>query len=726
MKILFPTPRLSISAKLIALIFTAAAVGIFFGFFFRHPVDWLQAETLRLRYYGLQAGLKEGPLSASLNRYDLLKPLVWEAQGGMFDGRYPIMLFDALIPKFYQYFYAWRGPSLREPVNLAFIFLTWLFLALLIREWFGSTAAGLTAASFWLLTSQTLLDAHYPIRPNMTILTFLLIYIFWELVRLRRLRIGWFCLFRVGLALTAAIFTHEFALIFVPLVLLFFVFERRSLRRRIVPAAAVSFASWAVYLVSLFLLLPPLAEEAVGRCPPMDWMTGGLAPILADPLILAARVRDFALTGLRELVAQNLGAGCFLPVLLRLLGPAAAAVFLIAVGAKALWGALKPLLVALLYFLAVALLMFPVIPSTVEMPVYYYATIVALFILPVGAALAGISPPHVRLRRAAAAGALLLIGVLNFAQSSRVLKQMPGDFGFNDTARIYTRDVLSFPPGRRAEGFFPFPVYTAYPRPRVFDISRRWDIMLRVWQGRAEQVFSMLMPVLNLRLYERGQLIGDPGEFAALRDENPQTYEAGAAVYWDMPARRLYLLERIRAVALKSGGGLSPWIGTPAVSASADVCPGKVSSGLLGEQPRVPLAAGRWERSIPPPASNPNERLAMIFAIRADLFPPGPDDVMDRVTPLPERFCRISLRSADGEEIFAGEQTFGWSWQLFQVTLSAIENLGWKLTVESEAEVEVIGPVMVPSAALVDWGISLNEDAGIDSVMEAIRSDLGK
>ncbi|MFH1039193.1 MAG: hypothetical protein V1789_11065, partial [PVC group bacterium] len=535
------------SIRLIAGSFAIIAAGMFFLFFLRHPVDWLQPETLRVRYYGLQAGLREGPVTASLNVYDLLKPLVWEAQGGMFDGRYPIMLLDALIPKIYQTFYSLCGPSLREPINLALILLTWVFLLLLIREWFGSISAALVSASCWLLTSQTLLDAHFPIRPNMALLTFLLVYIFWELIRSRKLTNYRFSLVRVGIALTAAAFIHEFGLIFVPLVLILICSER-SLRRRLIPATVVGLLSWAVYLISLFIVLPPLAERAVGYPPPMDWMTGGLEPLLADPAIILSRVRDFVLVGIREMFHQNLGAGGNLPVLSRFIGPAAALVILIMGGRKSWRLAFPPLIPAVLNFLAIALLMFPVIPATVEMPVYYYATIIVLFILPLGGFLSGLSARPAR-NWVLVCLALLIIGGLNFGQSSRVLEGMPADFGFNDPARRYTRDVINLPPARRAAEVIPVPVYTAYPRPRVFDISRRWDIMLRVWHGESEQVFSMLMPVLNLRLYERGFLIGDPEEFTALNPSRPGEYEARAELYWDMPARRLVDLGRLRAAA---------------------------------------------------------------------------------------------------------------------------------------------------------------------------------
>jgi len=536
------------------------------------------------------------------------------------------------------------------------------------------------------------------------LLTFLLVFIFWELIRLPRSRSAVFTFICVGLALTAAIFTHEFALNFVPVIVIIFIMEWRRLRQWIVPAAATCLSAWAVYLVALFWVLPPLVERVVGRLPPMDWMTGGLEPIFADPLILLPRVRDFVFVGAREMINQNMGAGCNLPVPLRLLGPAAAVVVLAAGGMKSLRAAFKPLLPAALYFIAVALFMFPVIPATIEMPVYYYATIVLLFVLPLGALLSNFRPAKDQWRWAIAAGALLLIGVLNFAQSSMVLRQMPADFGFNATARAYTRDVLSLPPARRAEKVFSVPVYTAYPRPRVFDISRRWDIMLRVWHGEAEQVFSMMMPVVNLRLYENGRLIGDPDEFLALAPEKPDAYEARAGLYWDMPARRLYHLGKIRAAAVKLDEPLRDWINLETAPSSARELRGRITTGLLGDQPRVSLPPGKWSLPIPPPSAGPFDSLTMFFSLRADLMPPGPDDVMERITPLPLRVCRVMVRKTNGEELFAQEQSFGWSWQLFQSKLPLSPNQDWEIIIESDTEVEVLGPVFVmPEAKDSPW-----------------------
>ncbi len=681
-------------AELISIIFALIALGIFWFFLIRHPVDWLQPETLRLRYYGLQAGLREGPLSAAFNRYDLEKPLVWEAQGGMFDGRYPIMLLDALIPKIYQPFYSLWGPSLREPINLVLILLTWIFLFLLIREWFGSRSAALIAASSWLLTSQTLLDAHFPIRPNMAILTLLLVYLFWELIRLRRIENKWPGLVRVSIALTAAVYCHEFGFNFVPLVWILLCLEHRHFRGWLLAGLGVSLIPWAVYLVALLWILPPLAARVVGCAPPMDWMTGGMAPLLADPFVILSRVRDFVLVGVREMFNQNLGAGVHLSPLFRLAGPLAVVVVLL-MGDRRSWrAALVPLVPAVLYFLAVALLMFPVIPSTVEMPVYYYSTIIVLFIPPLGAFLSGISSRGATRRWLLLGAALLVVGVLNYRQSSLVLEEMPAAFGFHGQARDYTRDVLSLPPLRRAESFFAGrgPIYPAYPRPRAFDISRRWDIMLRVWHGQAEHIFSMMMPVLNLRLYESDYLIGDPGEFAALEPEQPGEYESRARLYWDMPARHLVDLGRLRVTDLPPDHLPGAWRSLDPPADLATVIRGEVGPGLLGEQLRALLPPGRWGLEIAVPDDLAGQSVRVCSCLRADLMPSGPDDVMDRVTPLPLRSCRILIRDGEGREVFSGRQTYGWSYQLFQVTLPWSEK--WELVIESEGEVEVLGPAL--------------------------------
>jgi len=706
--------------NLIAISFAIIAVGMFFCFILKHPVDWIQPETLRLRYYGLQAGLKEGPLSASLRKSDLVRPLVWEAQGGMVRLRYPSVLLDNLIPRLQQHLYAGWGPFLLEPVNLLFIVLTWLFLLLLIREWFGSTAAGIVGASFWLITSQTFLDAHYPIRPNMTLLTFLLVYILWEMVRIRRREADWFFWARIWLALIVAVFTHEFALNFVPLLIILFAIEWRHLRRLAVPAAITFFSTWAVYLAAMFWFFPLWSQQVVGYPPPADWRAGGLEPLLKDPLILISRIQDYVIVGIRAMISQNLGAGCKLPFAIRFIGPALALVIAFLGGKRSWRAAFPPLVLAGLYFLAIALLMFPEIPPTVEMPVYYYATIIVLFMLPLGAFLADFSARPTR-NWVSVCLALLVIGALNFQQSSRVLDQMPSDFGFNDTARRYVRDVLSLPAARRAGDLITVPVYTAYPRPRVFDISRRWDIMLRVWHGNTEQVFSMLVPVLNLRLYERGYLIGDPEEFAALRPDSPGEYESRAGLYWNMPDRRLVDLLRVRAAARRSGAPLWRWRRRDPGTYPPSPRRSKISPGLFGDQPRIELPPGQWVMEVDAPAGAPDSPEKLIFLIRVDSMPPGPDDVVDRVSPRPLRGCRVAVREIDGEELLLGRQTFGWSYQLFQVTLPARSERKYELVVESEAVFEVVGPVIIPSREFVEWNYFPEEGMVFRPAAKALR-----
>jgi len=685
----------------ITILFAAACLTLFIAFILRHPVDWPQPETLRLHYYALQSNLKDGPLSSHLLLNDLYKPLVWEAQGGMFDARYPSMLLDALIPKLYQLIYPATGPFLSEPVNIILILCSVILLIRLINEWFGSWPAAISTGAWLITTSQTLLDARYPIRPNMALLVLLFLICLYELISLRRRKKAAGPAWRLGIALGLAWFTHEYTIVFLPIIILVVVFEWKSLRRHIITITVAVVSATAVYFISLLFILPSLAEWVTGERPDMSWMIGGGNSIELTRAALIGRFRDYVLVGIGEMLRQTLGCGIFLPLFCKLSGLAITGLVLFLMRKKSWVTALPTFLIASAFYILIALVVFPVIPPTVEMPVYYYAPIIMLFMLPLGGLLSGLHRRGDEWRWGLACSALLLIGLQNARHSDIVMKGMPGDFGCNPSMREYVRDILDVPDWIVREEITGS-IYTAYPRPKNFDISRRWDIMLRVWHGESEQVFSMMMPVLNLRLYESRKLLGDPEEFSATTSMDPYSYESEASIYWEMPRRRLYDLKRIKESVqrIKDGSRRIVWTN----SESREVVSVKTGS-LLGNSPRALLPPGSWKLNISPPANSDDSSRIILLLLRADLMPGGSEDVMNRETPIRLRECVLSLlESETGDTIFSKSQTYGWSYQLFQINIPPPPYRNWELVVEGTAPVEVIGPVFINTDSILFSG----------------------
>jgi hypothetical protein len=610
----------------------------------------------------------------------------------MFDGRYPSMLLDALVPKLYQLIYPFTGPFLIEPVVIFLLICSYFLLISLIKDWFGSRPAALVTGGAWLLTSQTLLDSLYPIRSNMSLLVVLFLICLRELIRLRHCRKSAGPALILGAALVLAWFTHEYTIVFLPVIALVVVFNRQDLKRHLIPIAIAVIAATAIYFISLLLVLPYLAGLINGQRPDMSWMMGGVDSIFGNPAVLLSRFQDYVLVGLREMIRQTLGCGLFFPLTFKLPGIISSVILLLLVRKRGWLNAFYPFLGALVFYLAIAWLMFPVIPPSVEMPVYYYAPIIMLFVIPLGGLLSGFRTRKDEWRWVLVCCALLIIGFQNVRHSDLIMEGMPGDFGFNPVMRGYVSDILNTPK-RISAGDITGSVYVAYPRPRDFDISRRWDIMLRVWKGESEQIFSMMMPVINLRYFENRRLIGSPEEFSATVSLDPRDYESQAGYYWDMPRRRLIDLKKLRLRARP--GEVNSWRMVWKNSESREII-SPAAKSLLGRQPRASLPPGRWTLKIPALPKSDDLSRVIVVLLRADLMPTGSEDVMNRVTPLPLKKCILSLLdSGTGAIIFSKPQAYGWSYQLFKINISQPADRGWELVIEGTASVEVVGPILI-------------------------------
>ena len=340
------------------------------------------------------------------------------------------------------------------------------------------------------------------------------------------------------------------------------------------------------------------------------------------------------------------------------------------------------------FYLPATLIMFPILPASVEMPVYYYALILVLFIFPVGALLSSLPPKGKTPQWILVCLAFLIIAGGNVGTSTAVMKEMPSAFGFNNTMRRYVRDLLNLGDYLREEKV-PLPVYMAYPRPRRFDSSAKWDLMLRVWHGESERVFAMMMPVLYLKSYREREFLGNRSEYYGLTGLSSSKYEKPARSLVDMPERGWYNLASIRD---SSSLPLHPpvWL-----SAAGRHTRGKLDATLLGEAYRSLLPPGRWRAALEfPPAAPAESRI--VFLARGDLQVEGTGDIYHRETPVPERTLRINIKNKTSN--YSVKHSYGWSYRLYAIPY---QNQSKKRVVSMEVintgPAEIIGPLLVPA-----------------------------
>lgn len=686
-----------------AALFAGLALAHFFFFILLHPLDWQQPETLRMRYHSLQEGVQDGPLISRLTGADFLKPLSNLSRGGGYEARYVTKLIDGLQAKFWQQVYSLSGPFLGEPLNVLLLLFTGVLLFLAAREWFASSPGALAAAGFWFFTSQVLLDSRYPIRPNMLLAATLSGYMLWEFLRWRRLSTISGPLIRLGVAFFVALTCHEFVVFSIFPLLIIALSQRRLFGiRRILLLAAVLAGTVAAYAVFFRFLYPFAMRRLIGEEPLTMWL-GDNSPLdLIRMPVLLERLGDFTLAGIWYYLGENWGLNFAKPRWMLLL--AGTGVFLVCVTAfKGRRLILVPLAGAFFFYLMVSLILFPYVPASVEMPVYYYTLPVFWSVFPLAAILAEIVRKEwVRLWTAALAG-FLLIAAANASHSARVMKEMPADFGFTPAMREYVRDILDLGDYILAAGI-DSPIYFAYPRPRRFDVSTRWDIMLRVWHGESDQVFSMMLPVLHLKDFEARNMLGNQEEFAKTAPLDSGEYELAASALADMPQRGWYDLRLLRQSVINPG---EPPVWT---SDQGEEAIGRIDSTLLGRAYRTILPAGTWRTNILWRKKSPEQK-RLVYLARADIQATGSDEVWYRVSPLPVGTCVIKVTDGSGGRRIP--HSYGWSYQLREWPLAWSGQTGEiELEVISEGEIEIVGPVAVPRDAVQFYRWQGNEPLG--------------
>ncbi|HPQ65210.1 MAG TPA: hypothetical protein PLI51_00595, partial [bacterium] len=381
--------------------------------------------------------------------------------------------------------------------------------------------------------------------------------------------------------------------------------------------------------------------------------------------------------GLRRNLPQQL-----LPLPVQLLGAGASAGLLLMAGRRG-WRAAWPFcLGAFLFFALTALFLFPTVPASVETEAYYYAPIVVVLSIAAGGLFSGFARAAVPLRGFLPALLIAVTGTLNTLNAGAVMQAFPYWFGFRGPAQEYVRDVLHLEERFAENGVRP-PVYLSYPRPRRFDISTKWDIMLRIWNVDPSLIFAMMVPTLHLGSFEAGDFLGDPGGFSRFSALPEARYESAALSLADLPRRGWYDLARIRADFLKPVPE-AEWFD----AGNGERVTALPEPGLLGTVPRARLDPGRWVLELPPRS----EGGVCLFALRADLQASGEEEVYYRERPLAEKGFRLSAFSG-AREFSLGPQ-YGWSFRIYEFRLAP--DAPARLEIETEGVCEVLGPVVLP------------------------------
>jgi len=301
-----------------------------------HPLDWQQPETIRLRYYGLQAGLKEGPLTSRIKSVDFLKPFVNRAQGGEYESRYPAVLLDGLLAKLHQPFYRLLGTFLKEPVNILLTAVTAIFIFLAVKAFFSSVSAAALATAFWLLTSQVLLDLCYPVRLNMILSGLMSAFILWRLAVLPEVLPRWRSLIWMLFAFLLGFHSHETILCLIPVCGLIVFSRRPRYRGWGLKLSILGLLAALSVFFNMFILVPRLVEITTGNPPPWTWIDDSITGLLFNLNSLGQRIREYVFVGAVHLLRQEGGMSAMFPPWTQIIGGLATLSLLILSGLRGL------------------------------------------------------------------------------------------------------------------------------------------------------------------------------------------------------------------------------------------------------------------------------------------------------------------------------------------------------------------------------------------------------
>ncbi len=631
------------------------------------PVRVATPQIARLRYYALENGISGGPLSSSLSEFDWRKAFVWRASDTEYRQRQFAQFFEVLTPRLYAHLYYRFGPFLWFPVNLLCVFLIGLMIALLVRQWTGEWGPGLVAGSFWLVTTEVLVGHHAPIRYAKDFATLQILGILALLLSLRsrgRLRssaavLGAIALFALGC------FTDEYIFFLVP-ALLIALFSWHWLKGVRWPLA-LALLLLAGVSVWLYVDVLPSVISPDRRAP----FAAIKAASASDPLSLIARNLRYLALNTLDIFAYTFGEPPpRTPIRIALAAGSGAALLGTVLALRAWRGAGRMILFCVLAIIFAGGILLPEGNDILHQHTYYNRPLVALLLVALGIFTARVLAAK-RGWGVLWLSALALAAVLNVRAVEQGIRYDPEEayltrYGLEDIFDLH---------GRLKSGELSAPVFVSYPQFRdvvggVYDELEPAPVYT-LENGFPWSLYRTLMPRLYLRHFETGEIRNDPRQFVRWEKADESEYRAECRSFYDMPSGTAWDLEAVRRPFYFKSDDLR-W-----TSARNEIVESVNRRDLLGEAPFAVLTKGRWEAEYNVLAVvTSSSHLSLLFSVRSE----GP--------------ARFLVEN--GKERSETELSYRWSWQIFEVPASGLT----RLTLVTDGEAQIIGPILVLSAAL--------------------------
>ena len=655
--------------KIPVCIFTLIMIGMFIVFLFHVPVKTGTPQIFRLRYYACQNGISGGPLSSSLSDFDWRKAFVWRASDTEYRQRQFSQFFEVFTPRIYAHLYYWFGPFMWLPLCLIMACLIGFLIALLVRQWTGNWLPGLVAGSFWLMTSEVLIGHHAPIRYAKDLVTIEMLGILSLLLAMKgknRSRL-WFLGIAASIIWWLGLFTDEYTLFLLPAFAVAFI--TWPWLRQVRWPLLVSFAALTGLGMVLFLfILPTFISPDLKK--PLAGMMVRAMPSLGTKLIANGR---YLLLNTRDLFTYTFGwsipHSITQSILAIVTGSLLAALIIISRAWRG-WG--RMILFTLIAMVTVGGILLPEGNDILHHVTYYNRPLVALVIVILGLFSGTIFKTGRRWYYFSWLGILIFIAGLNYYTAATGVRYDPEEAYLTR----YGVDTILQVHDRLRSGDLEPPVFVSYPRFRDVVNGVYDELEFFPWHTTDNgnppwSLYRSIMPRLYLRHFEERELRANPKQFARWENADEHAYRSAANSFYDMPAGIVWNLESIR-LAAKVPGSETEWLGMV-----GEVVKTRSVPDLLGLAPFASLSAGVWNVSLSLPPDE--EGLSLAFAIRHNK--PTSFTVAGGIRP-EEREC-----------------TYRWGWQLFVAELTPGSPAA-DLRIETEGEVEVIGPVIVPSTAV--------------------------
>ena len=665
--------------KIPVCIFTLVMVGMFVLFLFHVPVRTGTPQIFRLRYYACQNGISGGPLSSSLAEFDWRKAFVWRASDTEYRQRQFSQFFEVFTPRIYAHIYYWFGPFMWLPLCLVMAFIIGGMIALLVRQWSGSWLPGLVAGSFWLMTSEVLIGHHAPIRYAKDLVTIEMLGILSFLLAMKgksRSRL-WFLGIAASIIWWLGLFTDEYSLFLLPAFAV--AFATWPWLRKVRWPLLVSFAVLTGLGLILFLFVLP-AFISPDLKEPLAGMTVRAMPIFGTKLISNGR---YLFLNTRDLFTYTFGWSVPHSIFQSILAAITGSLLILLIVISRAWrGWGKMILFTLISLVTVGGILLPEGNDILHQITYYNRPLVALVMVMLGLFTWTIINSGLRWRAYVWLGTLIIIAGLNYYTAFIGVRYDPEEsyltrYGVDNILQLHDR---------LRSGNMGSPVFVSYPRFRDVINGVYNELEYLPWHTTNEgnppwSLYRSIMPRLYLFHFEEGELRANPKQFACWAATDEHAYRAAAKSFYDMPAGIVWDLKSVRSAAQIPGQKME-WIGD-----SGKTIESLFIQDLLGPAPFTSLSKGVWTVSLP---ILPGEKKRLlVFAIRHSE---------------PAAFTVVG---ASGSE--ERESTYQWSWQLFAVGLkSGITSADLKIRIEGEAE--VIGPIIIPAAALAPTPPSLRKN----------------